>query len=83
MIGFIMVIILISTLRLILDTFVDSYAAQFIFDILDIIFTFIFIGEMMFKMIARKNDLIIGRDNDYTRDSLTGRIIYIITAVPS
>jgi hypothetical protein len=49
---FIMVIILISTLRLMLDTFIDSSVSSTVFDILDIIFTMIFISEMVLKVIS-------------------------------
>jgi hypothetical protein len=49
---FIMLVILVSTLRLMIDTFVDGYNSSVVFDILDIIFTLIFICEMTLKIIS-------------------------------
>jgi hypothetical protein len=49
---FIMLVILVSTIRLMIDTFVDGYSSSLIFDILDIIFTIIFIAEMTLKIIS-------------------------------
>jgi hypothetical protein len=49
---FIMMLILVSTLRLILDTFLDGSLIDMSFNIADIIFTMIFLAEMIFKIIA-------------------------------
>jgi hypothetical protein len=49
---FILLIIVISTLRLIIATFIRSYEATVAYDILDVIFTFIFIFEMVLKIIS-------------------------------
>ena len=49
---FILLIILLSTLRLIVDTFLKGYTFVLIFDIIDAIFNIIFLLEAIFKIIA-------------------------------
>jgi len=49
---FILLIILLSTARLIVDTFLRGYTFVFIFDIVDAIFNIIFLLEAVFKIVA-------------------------------
>ena len=49
---FILFIIILSTLRLIMDTFLGGYSIAFFFDICDLIFNIIFLLEAVIKMIA-------------------------------
>ena len=49
---FILLIIILSTLRLILDTFISGYLPTIIFDIADLVFTLIFLLEAIIKIIA-------------------------------
>jgi hypothetical protein len=49
---FIMLMILVSTMRLVLDTFIDGYLVDTIFNMMDIFFTLVFLSEMISKVIA-------------------------------
>ena len=49
---FILLIILLSTARLIIDTFLRGYIVSLLFDIVDAIFNIIFLLEAIFKIIA-------------------------------
>jgi hypothetical protein len=74
---FIMFMILISTMRLILDTFISGYTSEHIFDYCDIVFTLIFLGEMILKLVA--HGFVIG-EGTYIRDNWN-RIDFIIVVV--
>jgi len=50
--AFILYMILLSTLRLIIDTFLNGDTSAIIFDMIDIFFTMVFLFEMIFKIIA-------------------------------
>ena len=49
---FILLIIVLSTIRLILDTFISGYSSVFIFDVCDTIFNVIFLIEAILKVLA-------------------------------
>ena len=49
---FILLIIILSTIRLVIDTFVSGYSFVLLFDICDLIFNLIFLIEASFKIIA-------------------------------
>ena len=49
---FILIMILCSTVRLILDTFIDGYISVLIFDISDAFFNIVFLLECVFKVLA-------------------------------
>lgn len=63
---FILFIIFLSTLRLILDTFIEGNFAAVMFDFMDLFFTVIFVMEMSFKIIAMGFVLDVG---SYLKDS--------------
>jgi hypothetical protein len=73
----IMVVILVSTLRLMLDTFIDGALSSSAFDIADIIFTMIFICEMVLKVISLG---FIMDEGSYLRDNWN-RIDFLIVIV--
>ena len=50
--AFILVMILLSTARLILDTFIAGYTSVLVFDMCDLCFNFVFLFEMIIKIIA-------------------------------
>ena len=50
--AFILVMILLSTARLILDTFIAGYTSVLVFDMCDLFFNFVFLFEMIIKIIA-------------------------------
>ena len=50
--AFILVMILLSTARLILDTFIAGYTSVFVFDMCDLFFNVVFLFEMIIKIIA-------------------------------
>lgn len=49
---FILYMILLSTLRLIIGTFLNGATSAIIFDMIDIFFTMVFLAEMIFKIVA-------------------------------
>jgi hypothetical protein len=69
--------IVLSTLRLMLDTFVSGKSSDFIFDMADIAFTVIFLFEMLSKIVAF--GLVIG-DGTYLKDNWN-KIDFIIVCV--
>ena len=50
--NFILLIITLSTIRLISDTFINGYTSVLAFDILDTVFNFVFLMEALFKICA-------------------------------
>jgi len=74
---FILIMILLSTLRLIIDTFVDGARVSIIFDMVDIFFTFVFLIEMIFKIIAFG---FIFNEGTYLKDNWN-RIDFVIVIV--
>jgi len=50
--NFILLIITLSTIRLISDTFINGYTSVLAFDILDTVFNFVFLIEALFKICA-------------------------------
>lgn len=73
----ILIMILLSTARLILDTFLQGYQWVLVFDILDLIFNLIFFAEMIFKVIALG---FVMDEGSYLRDNWN-KIDLIIVAV--
>ena len=49
---FILAMIMLSTIRLILNTFIEGYISIFVFDMADLIFNIVFLFEMIIKIIA-------------------------------
>jgi hypothetical protein len=49
---FILLIIILSTIRLVVDTFINGYTFVLLFDISDLIFNIIFLVEALFKIVA-------------------------------
>ena len=74
---FILAIILLSTARLILDTFLAGYTSVFVFDMVDLGFNIIFIIEMVLKVISLGFVL---DEGSYIRDNWN-KIDFIIVLV--
>ena len=75
--SFILIMILLSTVRLIIDTFVSGSLSEVIFDMVDIFFTIVFLAEMIFKIISL--GFILGHGT-YLKDNWN-RIDFIIVCV--
>ena len=73
----ILLMILLSTLRLIIDTFLSGALSVVIFDALDIVFTLIFLTEMVLKTIAF--GFVLG-EGSYLKDNWN-RIDFVIVVV--
>lgn len=74
---FILFMILLSTLRLVIDTFLDSSLSVSIFEICDLFFTFIFLMEMILKTVAY--GFVLG-EGSYLQDNWN-RIDFVIVVV--
>jgi hypothetical protein len=74
---FILYMILLSTFRLIIDTFLDGATSSIIFDMTDIFFTMVFLAEMVFKIIALGFVL---DEGSYLKDNWN-RIDFVIVSV--
>jgi len=75
--NFILLMILLSTLRLIIDTFIAGSLATIIFDMVDIFFTFVFLAEMILKIVSL--GFVFGQGT-YLKDNWN-RIDFIIVCV--
>lgn len=75
--NFILLMILLSTLRLIIDTFISGQMGDVIFDSIDIFFTFVFLFEMILKIVSL--GFVIG-NGTYLKDNWN-RIDFIIVVV--
>ena len=74
---FILAIILLSTARLILDTFIAGYTSVFVFDMVDLGFNIIFLIEMVLKVISLG---FVFDEGSYLRDNWN-KIDFIIVLV--
>lgn len=74
---FILYMILLSTFRLIIDTFLNGSTSAIVFDMVDIFFTMVFLFEMVFKIIALGFVL---DEGSYLKDNWN-RIDFIIVMV--
>jgi len=75
--NFILLMILLSTLRLIIDTFIAGNLADIIFDMIDIVFTIVFLVEMCLKIISL--GFVLG-EGTYLKDNWN-RIDFLIVCV--
>jgi len=74
---FILYMILLSTFRLIIDTFLNGASSSIIFDMIDVFFTMVFLAEMVFKIIALGFVL---DEGSYLKDNWN-RIDFVIVSV--